>query len=73
MGAIVAFFVIKKKYWSLPRGGDPEQKEPLSPIVSGFKDSLKRKFHANCQLWNDLQTVVQHCIYFFYAYHFSFA
>uniref|UniRef100_A0A0E0LNE6 Protein kinase domain-containing protein n=1 Tax=Oryza punctata TaxID=4537 RepID=A0A0E0LNE6_ORYPU len=42
VGAIVAFFVIKRKYWALPRGGDPEQKEPLSPIVSGFKDSLKQ-------------------------------
>ncbi|KAF0908084.1 hypothetical protein E2562_022927 [Oryza meyeriana var. granulata] len=42
VGAVVAFFVIKRKYWALPRGGDPEQKEPLSPITSGLKDSLKQ-------------------------------
>ncbi|XP_006657962.3 protein STRUBBELIG-RECEPTOR FAMILY 7-like isoform X2 [Oryza brachyantha] len=42
VGSIVAFFVIKRKYWALPRGGDPEHREPLSPIASGFKDSLKQ-------------------------------
>uniref|UniRef100_A0A0D9X1J4 Protein kinase domain-containing protein n=2 Tax=Leersia perrieri TaxID=77586 RepID=A0A0D9X1J4_9ORYZ len=41
VGAIVAFFVIKRRYWTLRRGGDPEQKEPLSPIASGLKDSFK--------------------------------
>ncbi|KAI5007962.1 hypothetical protein ZWY2020_009010 [Hordeum vulgare] len=34
---MVAFFVIKRESWKLSRGRDPEQKEPLSPLASGFK------------------------------------
>ncbi|VAH27946.1 unnamed protein product [Triticum turgidum subsp. durum] len=37
LGAMFAFFVIKRKSWKLSRGQDPEQKEPLSPLASGFK------------------------------------
>ncbi|WVZ66706.1 hypothetical protein U9M48_015895 [Paspalum notatum var. saurae] len=37
VGALVAFFVIKRKSWRLSRGQDPEQKEPLSPLASGLK------------------------------------
>ncbi|KAG8079720.1 hypothetical protein GUJ93_ZPchr0007g3946 [Zizania palustris] len=43
VGAVVAFFVMKRKFWTLPQGGDPEQNEPLSPIALGLKkDSLKQ-------------------------------
>ena len=42
LGAMFAFFVINRKSWKLSRGRDPEQKEPLSPLASGFK----RKHHC---------------------------
>uniref|UniRef100_A0ACD5YWX7 Uncharacterized protein n=1 Tax=Avena sativa TaxID=4498 RepID=A0ACD5YWX7_AVESA len=37
VGAIVTFFVIKRKSWKLSLRRDPEQNEPLSPLASGFK------------------------------------
>ncbi|CAM0906768.1 unnamed protein product [Alopecurus aequalis] len=37
VGAMVTFFVIKRKSWKLSLRRDPEQNEPLSPLASGFK------------------------------------
>jgi hypothetical protein len=37
VGAMVTFFVIKRKSWKFSVRRDPEQNEPLSPLASGFK------------------------------------
>ena len=56
VGALVSFFLIKRKSMRRQQGGDPEKNEHLSPLASG---KIKRKSTVHLLLRKFIQHIIQ--------------